>query len=131
MKYPLGKTSLQNLSTAMPVWTDIIKELSDYMNVRVTCGHRTEEEQNKAVAQGNSKTPWPKSKHNTLPSVAIDVCPYPIDWNNTKRFGYMAGMLKMIALKHGVTVRWGGDWDSDGNTENQTFHDLPHFEIVG
>lgn len=128
-RYPLGARSLANLSTAHPVWTDIIQELSNYMNVTVLQGFRGKEEQNQAVKEGRSKTPWPESAHNTTPSIAIDVVPYPVDWNDVKRMSYMAGMIRMIGLKHGYEVRWGGDWDSDGEVKDQTFHDLPHVEL--
>ena len=29
-----------------------------------------------------------------------------------------------------LAIRWGGDWDLDGVTTDQTFMDLAHFEIV-
>lgn len=124
----LGKRSLECLSTALPIWTEIVTELSDYMNVSVIQGFRGEAEQNAAVAAGNSKTPWPESAHNTQPSIAIDIMPYPIDWKDVKRISYMAGMIRMIGASKGYAIRWGGDWDCDGEVNDQTFHDLPHFE---
>lgn len=30
----------------------------------------------------------------------------------------------------GVKIRWGGDWDGDWIHTDQSFHDLPHFELV-
>ena len=41
----------------------------------ILCGHRTEEEQNRAVVEGKSKAPWPQSRHNSSPSRAVDVAP--------------------------------------------------------
>ena len=29
-----------------------------------------------------------------------------------------------------IKIRWGGDWDSDNIMKDQTFNDLPHFEII-
>lgn len=29
----------------------------------------------------------------------------------------------------GVTLRWGGDWDSDTEVNDNSFDDLVHFEI--
>ena len=30
----------------------------------------------------------------------------------------------------GVRLRWGGDWDSDLEVDDNDFDDLPHFELV-
>jgi hypothetical protein len=30
----------------------------------------------------------------------------------------------------GIESRMGADWDGDFDTKDQTFHDLPHFELV-
>ena len=47
----------------------------------ILCGYRSEEKQNKAFGLGNSKLEYPDSKHNQLPSLAIDIAPYPRDPN--------------------------------------------------
>lgn len=130
MSYKFGKGSVEKLTQAHDAWSLILGDVLQFMDITVTCTHRGKEEQNEAFAQKKSKLQWPESKHNTLPSIAVDVVPYPIDWKNTKRFGYMAGLIIACAKARGYTVRWGGDWDSDGETEDQNFHDLPHFELV-
>ena len=58
-----------------------------------------------------------------------DVAPYQIDWQDKDRFYYFAGIVKGVALKLNIPIRWGGDWDSDTQVKDQTFFDLPHFEI--
>jgi peptidoglycan L-alanyl-D-glutamate endopeptidase CwlK len=44
----------------------------------------------------------------------------------------MAGVVKGVAAMQGIPVRWGGDWngDGDGNLFDSNFDDLPHFEIL-
>ena len=42
----------------------------------------------------------------------------------------MAGYIQATADKLGIKIRWGGDWDSDGDLDDQTFMDLGHFELV-
>ena len=79
------------------------------------------------VEQGKSKTM--NSKH--LTGKAVDVAPYPIDWNDRERFTYFAGYVMGIAAKMGIKLRWGGDWDRDHNLKENSFDDLPHFEIYG
>jgi peptidoglycan L-alanyl-D-glutamate endopeptidase CwlK len=49
---------------------------------------------------------------------------------------YFAGYVKATAeqLKKDQLIchdiRWGGDWDSDTEVNDQTFIDLPHFELI-
>lgn len=94
-------------------------------------GHRGEEEQNEAFRTGKSQLRFPESKHNKTPSLAVDVAPYPIDWNDHRRFYLFAGYAMATAQDMGIRLRWGGDWDGDFTWKDQTFHDLPHFEILG
>jgi len=45
--------------------------------------------------------------------------------------GYVKGVATML-YKNGTIksrIRWGGDWDSDTDLKDNTFNDLPHFEI--
>ncbi len=70
------------------------------------------------------------SNHNYEPSQAVDAIPYPIDWGNTDRMYYFAGVVMERARQMGVPIRWGGDWDGDTETTDQRFVDLPHFELV-
>ena len=93
----------------------------------VLCGHRGKAEQDAAVAAGNSKLRWPKSKHNKKPSLAVDVAPWPIDWNNRARFKALAKVILAEAAALGISLRWGGDWNSDGDDSDGW--DLPHFEL--
>jgi peptidoglycan L-alanyl-D-glutamate endopeptidase CwlK len=93
----------------------------------VICGFRGEKEQNEAYARGHSKLKWPQSKHNQTPSMAVDIVPYPIDWNDELRFRTLGAVVKEIwsqlpeEKREGWSLSWGGDW--------KTFKDLPHFEL--
>lgn len=88
-------------------------------------GKRTEEQQRELVAAGKSKTM--QSRH--LTGDAVDVAPYPIDWEDSQRFYAFAGYVIGIAESLGIAIRWGGDWNSNWDFTDQTFHDLPHFEL--
>lgn len=107
-----------------------------YFDCTVICGHRGEAEQNKAFSEGCSKLKFPKSKHNQIPSNAIDVAPYPIDFKDKERIIYFAGQVMGIATllkERGIidhNIKWGGDWDRDTNLKNNKFADLVHFEII-
>lgn len=95
----------------------------------VICGHRGEEDQNKAFREGKSKLEFPDSLHNRYPSMAVDVVPYPINWNDIHRFYYFAGFVLGTATEMGIKIRWGGDWDRDTQVNDHRFRDLPHFEL--
>tara|TARA_S200002703_G_scaffold155626_1_gene159992 strand:+ start:2114 stop:2506 length:393 start_codon:yes stop_codon:yes gene_type:complete len=96
----------------------------------ILTGHRNKEDQNLAYFEGKSQLQWPNGKHNKYPSIAIDVAPYPIDWEDRERFTYFAGYVKGIAKGMGINIRWGGDWDSDTQVKDNSFDDLVHFELI-
>lgn len=62
--------------------------------------------------------------------MAVDVVPYPVDWQDRDRFHYFAGFVLGMATARGVKLRWGGDWDSDTEVDDNVFDDLPHFELA-
>ena len=123
--------SRQNLRTCHPSLVLVFEEVVKQFDCRVTCGHRSETDQMKAYHEGRSTKQWPESKHNRIPSLAVDVVPYPVDWEDVERFYLFAGYVKGIAHgKYDIKIRWGGDWDSDTEVHDQTFFDLPHFEVI-
>ena len=108
----------------------VLQEVAD---ISLICGHRGQREQNIAFEEGNSKVRWPHGKHNQLPSVAVDLQPYPMPEQHTKlvmALGHIGGRLIEMARTDGIIIRWGGDWDRDGDVLDQDFDDLFHFEIV-
>jgi peptidoglycan L-alanyl-D-glutamate endopeptidase CwlK len=88
-------------------------------------GKRTEARQAELVAAGKSQTMH--SKH--LTGHAVDVAPYPIDWEDWKRWYAFGGYVRGIAEGMEIDVRWGGDWNGDWSYIDQSFHDLPHWEL--
>jgi len=38
-------------------------------------------------------------------------------------------MVRGIGKQLNVNIRWGGDWDSDGEVADNSFDDLVHVEI--
>lgn len=131
-----GAESIKQLSTCHPDLQIIMEETIKYIDFSVLEGHRGQAAQEAAFAAGNTKLHWPNGKHNQSPSMAVDIAPYPLDWNDTQRFVYFAGYIMAIAKmllvqgKINHTVRWGGDWDSDTQLKDESFRDLGHFELV-
>lgn len=125
-----GKASQEKLATCDPRLQKVFNEVIKHFDCTVIEGHRGEEAQNKAFAEGKSKLKYPQGKHNKIPSLAADVLPYPIDWNDTNRMRYFAGFVVGIAATMGIKLRWGGDWNQNTELKDNSFNDLPHFELV-
>jgi peptidoglycan LD-endopeptidase CwlK len=96
-------------------------------------GFRGKEAQNAAFNKGASQKQWPDGEHNKMPSTAMDCYPYPVDWSskeaNTQRTVLMAGIILATAFHLGIPLRWGGDWNMDGDTRDEHFRDYGHFEL--
>ena len=124
----LGVTSNRELDSCHPKLQRLIREVDKrltkrkLMDLTVVCGHRGEGAQELAFAQHRSTKHWPDSRHNTLPSQAVDVAPYPIDWNDRESFALLAGYILAVADDLDIEVSVGALW--------KKFPDLPHVELT-
>ncbi|MDB2415362.1 M15 family metallopeptidase [Rickettsiales bacterium] len=108
----------------------ICNEVIKYFDFTIVDGYRNKEKQNNLFYSGQSKLKYPHSKHNEFPSRAVDIAPYPINWNDKERFYLLAGMMFAVAEWQNIPIRWGGDWNKNWKFSDQSFHDLPHFELI-
>ena len=78
-------------------------------------------EQEAAFQAGTSPLHYPHSKHNRSPSLAVDVAPSPLNWENLKAFDKFAEVVFATAKELGIKVVWG-----------KTFKnvDRPHWELA-
>ncbi len=132
MAYKFGTTSLARLDTCHPDLQQLMYEVIQHIDCSIVCGHRDKTDQDAAVAAKKSKAPWPTSKHNTIPSRAVDVMPwYPggIRWTDTEGLYFFVGMVKGIATQMNIKIRIGIDWDGDNDMHDQDFVDGPHIEL--
>lgn len=131
MSYTFGQRSQRELATVDERLQRVFKRALSWqiMDFAVIQGHRSAAEQAELVAKGLSRVKF--SKHNHSPSLAVDVAPYPIDWDDKFRFHILAGIVYAAAEVERVPIRWGGDWDGDMSQKDHTFIDMPHFEIEG
>lgn len=125
-----GKQSQANLATCHPDLQSLANEVIKYVDHSVTCGHRGQAEQDKAFAEGKSKLKFPNGEHNKLPSRAIDVAPFPINWNDSEAFTLLSGVYFGVASMLGIKIRLGIDWDGDFNVLEHSFKDRPHIELI-
>ena len=124
-----GRESQYHLRTVEPRLQALFERVVEGYDCKVLCGYRGQTEQHAAFVGGYSTLDWPDGKHNQYPSRAVDIAPYPVDWEDAPRFYHFAGFVEAVALDMGLSLRWGGDWDSDRDFSDQTFNDLTHFEL--
>lgn len=131
-------TSLRRLASCHSDLQILCNRLIERYDFTVVCGNRNEEDQNKAYNEGKSTLQYPNSKHNTFPSLAVDLAPYEltgIDWGKMQSC-YFAGQVMGLAeelfsqgiMKH--RIRPGIDWDMDNDVDDTKFWDAGHFEVV-
>jgi len=120
--YKFGKRSKERLETLHPDLQKVMNEAIKIYDFSITCGYRDEETQNNEFGEGDSTKKWPDSKHNSLPSTAVDVCPYPVDWEDVEEFFYLAGIIMSVAHCLEIKLKWGGRWTHP--------KDCPHFQLV-
>lgn len=136
-KYRWGARSMARLSTCDPLLQELMSRVISRddlpFDLTVLCGHRTQAEQDAAVRAGASRLRWPRSKHNSMPSRAVDVAPYvngAVSWDWT-HYRQIAPLVKdewgkmvvegLVPVGAGTTLTWGGDW--------QSFPDGPHWQL--
>ena len=143
MGYKFGRKSKQRLLEVDKDLQFLCTEAIKIIDFSVVEGHRGEKRQNQLLVAKATKKKWPNSKHNKLPSEAVDVYPYPViipDKKNQKklefmqawaRFYHLIGIIKGIAYSNNIQIRCGLDWNCDGNILNDgKFIDAPHIEII-
>ena len=108
---------------------EVFNEVIKYVDCSILDGHRSKERQNKLYDEGRTKVKYPNGRHNSSPSKAVDVTPYPVDWEDRERQTLFAGFVIGIARGMGIRLRWGGDWDMDFHVMDNRFDDFPHFEV--
>lgn len=100
-------------------------------DLSIIWGHRGQKAQHQAFITKKSRVDWPNSKHNKVPSDALDIVPYPIDWDDHAAFYRLHEVAVEVAEELGFIIIWGGDWDNDGDYSDQTFNDLAHYQWGG
>jgi peptidoglycan L-alanyl-D-glutamate endopeptidase CwlK len=142
MTYSLSVRSLNNLKGVHPSLVAVVKraiELTsqDFMVIE---GVRTQARQDELWAQGRTKpgpvVTWTKdaSSHGIGKDGyghAVDLCPYPVDWNDLSKFDAICDAMFAAADELNVKLRWGGDWNMNGAARERGESDSPHFEMFG
>ena len=134
MAFVLGKTSMARLKGVDEQLVNIVKRAIEISEVdfSVLEGVRTLERQRELYAQGRTApgkiVTWTmKSKH--IDGKAVDLVPYPLDWDDLSKFDKIRNAMFQAAKEQDVNLRWGADWDGDGKYREKGEYDSPHFEL--
>lgn len=116
--------SLQRLKECHPDLQRLMNEVIKIVDITIITGYRSNKEQNEKYKQGLSNAKAGQSKHNVFPSLAVDIAPYPINFNDIERFKQVAKVIMDKAKEMDISLIYGGEFKS--------FHgDFGHFELKG
>lgn len=130
----LSARSLANLEGVHPKLVKAVHRALSYsiQDFAVTSGARTLQEQQDLYELGRSM-PGPivtwtmKSDHLVNPKTgyghAVDLHPYPINYDDESRYYKLAALMFRAAAEEGVTLDYGGFWKGKNR-------DLPHYAIL-
>lgn len=121
-----GEASRKQLSSCVWPLQQLMERVVLVRDISIVCGIRSEEDQNKAVAEGTSMLSYPNSKHNVIAagalSKAVDIVPWPEQYTDDLTMVHVAGIVLGIASQLMISVHWGGNW--------KKFKDIWHFEMI-
>lgn len=119
-----GRRSRQRLENVHPDLVRVLNAAIKIVDFTIIFGYRSEEEQARLYARGRTVpgdvvtwAPPGRSKHNREPSEAVDIAPWPIDWEDTWRFGFVAGVIQLKADELGIRVRFLPEKGDYGHVE--------------
>jgi len=136
MSYQLSARSLNNLKGVNLLLVAVVTRAIEIttQDFIVIEGLRTQARQDELWAQGRTKpgpiVTWTNDASSHGSGRAVDLCPYPVDWTDLKKFDAIAEAMFTEANELGVTLRWGADWDQDGKPRERGESDSPHFELA-
>ncbi|CAB4168675.1 D-alanyl-D-alanine carboxypeptidase [uncultured Caudovirales phage] len=140
MTYKLGARSLKNLVGVHPDMVRVVTRAIEISSQDFSAieGLRTKERQRDLYAQGRTKpgniVTWTlNSPHLAGPDGfgrAVDLLPAPADWNTPSKFDAIGAAMFQASKELKIPIRWGADWDKDGNPRERGETDSPHFELA-
>lgn len=133
--FSLSKASEDKMNGVHPDLIKVVRRAIQISKVdfKVGEGVRTLARQKTLVAEGKSKTL--NSRH--IPGrdglgKAVDLWVIKggtIVWDQAS-YVELSQYVLQAAKELGVSIRWGGDWDGDGNWKEERFFDGPHYELL-
>ena len=139
--FTFSERSLNNLKGVHPKLVAVVHRALEISPIDFTVleGVRSQARQDELWAQGRTKpgavVTWVQTSgtHGIQDDGyghAVDLAPYPIDWNDHARFDQLANTMFAAAKELDVALRWGGNWDMDAAIHERGESDSPHFELL-
>lgn len=139
----LSQRSIDRLQGVHPDLTRIVVDAARLLpfEILVVEGVRSLERQQELYAQGRTKpgkvVTWTMDSRHRVQKCgfgcAVDLAPIKsdgkVDWDDVKKFLAIGKAMMTAAMRLGLEVRWGYDWDGDGITQERGEYDGPHFEL--
>ena len=139
-RFSLGAQSRARLKGVHPQLVRVVERAIELTTVdfMVLEGVRTPQRQRELYAQGRTKpgpvVTWTLTSNHFVKADgfghAVDLCPWPVDWTDLKKFDAISRAMFAAAEELGVKIRWGADWDRDGKPRERGESDSPHFELA-
>jgi len=135
--FDFGSTSEKKLGTVDPELAEIPRLVMSWQvfDFTIVWGWRSDQQQLDAFLAGNSKKKFGSLHQVTKVGApfaqAFDFAPWVnggIPWKDTHAFAVLGGMFITAGEMLGVPVVYGGDWDMDGQTTDQSLMDWGHVQ---
>lgn len=135
--FSFGTSSEKKLATVDPELVKVARLVMSWgvYDFTIVWGWRSDQQQMDAFLSGNSKKKTGSyhqvTKDGKPFAQAIDFAPWVngrIPWKDTHAFAVLGGMMIAAGEQLGIHVVYGGDWDMDGLTTDQSLMDWGHFQ---
>lgn len=105
-----GSKSKSVLSECHPLIQEVMNEAikSSMFDFSIIEGHRALVRQHELYNLGVTKAKPGQSPHNSLPALAVDIVPWPSQFDDADAMILLAGHIMSTAERMGVELRWGG-----------------------
>lgn len=124
-----SKQSLASLEQLHPKLQELFKEAIKIIDFKILDAQRGRTAQELAFKEGHSKVHFGNSAHNWSPAVAADLFPAPYKWSDMQSFIHLSAVVLPLAKKLSIPIRWGGDFNMDGNKTKSDSWDPGHYEL--
>jgi len=130
--FVFSKQSLSNLVGVHPKLAIVVHKALEFgiVDFKVTCGVRTQAEQDALYAKGRTTpgeivTKTRNSNHiikSTGFGHAVDLDPTPVNFKDIGQYKFLATVMFRSAMENDIKILWGGHWKNPW--------DWGHYEIV-
>jgi len=136
MKYKLSERSLRRMQDINPNLHNVIlfaiRRTPIDFGIAWMGGLRTAEEQNQLFKDGYSQCDGYEklSKHQSGNAIDLNIFVGSKVIENKEMLCVVAGVMFSCANELEIKIRWGLDWNLNGDIRDNKFNDQYHFELI-